>query len=86
MGEYLVELYLSRADERALATGGESARAAAEEMTRQGTPVSYRRSIYVPSEETCFVLFEAATAEAVRDAARLAELPCDRVSPAITHI
>jgi hypothetical protein len=86
MGEYLLELYLSRADERAFATGGESARAAAEELTRQGRPVQYRRSIYVPSEETCFVLFEAGSAEAVRDAARLAALPYDRVSAAITHI
>jgi hypothetical protein len=85
MQEYLLELYLSRAQQEVAADRGESARAAAEELTRQGTPVSYRRSFFVPAEETLFVLFEAESADAVRDAARLALLPSDRVSAAFTQ-
>jgi hypothetical protein len=80
MPEYLLELYVSRGDAQGAAEGGDSARAAAEEMTRRGTPVQFCRSIFVPAEETCFVLFEAGSAEAVRDAARLAKLPCERIS------
>lgn len=84
MREYLLELYLSRTDEPAAVTSSESARAAAQELTRRGTPVRFRRSFFVPEEETFFVLFEAESADAVRDVARLASLPCDRVSLALT--
>ena len=80
MPEYLLEFYVPRDDARAATDDGESARAAAEALTRRGTAVRYRRSIFVPADETCFVLFEAESADAVRDAAALAALPCGRVS------
>jgi hypothetical protein len=78
--EYLLEFYIARDDALAAAGDGENARAAAEELTRRGTAVTYRRSIVVPDEETCFVLFEAESADAVRDAALLASLPSGRIS------
>ena len=80
MPEYLLEFYMPRDAGRAATDDGESARAAAEELMRRGTTVAYRRVIFVPAEETCFLLFEAESAEAVRDAATLAALPCDRVT------
>ncbi|HEY1776661.1 MAG TPA: nickel-binding protein [Solirubrobacteraceae bacterium] len=80
MPEYLLEFYARHDDAGAAADEGESARAAAEELTRQGTAVHYQRLIFVPTEETCFVLFEAESAEAVRAAATLAALPCGRIS------
>ena len=80
MPEYLLEFYRPRDDARAASDDGESARAAAEELTRRGTAVAYRRAIFVPSEETCFLLFEADSADAVRDAAALAALPCGRIT------
>jgi hypothetical protein len=85
MPEYLLELYVPRTGARVAVDHGESARAAAEDLTRRGSPVRYRCSIFVPAEETCFVLFEAPSADAVRSAARLAALPSERVSTAITH-
>jgi hypothetical protein len=85
MPEYLLEHYVSRSDPNVAQAGAETCRAAAEELTRQGTPVHYRHSIFVPSDETCFVLFEAESADAVRDVARLAALPCERVSAAFTQ-
>jgi len=85
MPEYLLELFVPRDDAAGAATEGESARAAAEEMTRRGTAVQYRRSVFIPADETCFVFFEAESADAVRDAARLAALPCERVSAVFTQ-
>jgi hypothetical protein len=85
MPEYLLEHYVSRDDPNVAHDRGEACRDAAEELTRQGTPVYYRHSIFVPSEETCFILFEAESADAVRDVARLAALPCERVSAAFTQ-
>ncbi|MGB2874279.1 MAG: nickel-binding protein [Gaiellaceae bacterium] len=85
MAEYLVELYLSRTDGAAVEAGAENARLAAEELTREGTPVSYLSSLFVPEDETCFYLYEAASAEAVREAALRAELSFERVIEAIAQ-
>jgi Protein of unknown function (DUF4242) len=85
MQEYLLEFYMPRGDAHTTNDDGESARSAAEELTRRGTAVRYRRSIFVPDEETCFLLFEAESADAVRDAAVLAALPCGRISAVYPH-
>jgi Protein of unknown function (DUF4242) len=79
VAEFVVELYVSRTDVAGVERGAERARLAAECLTRAGTPVRYLRSIFVPQDETCLVLFEAASADAVRAAARRAALPFDRV-------
>jgi hypothetical protein len=81
--EFLVEVYVSRVDGAAVERGAEHARAAAEQLSREGTPVRYLRSIFVPEEETCFHLYEAATEAVVRDAVRRAGLTLERVSEAI---
>ncbi len=83
--EYLAELYLSRSDRTALLREAESARRAAEEVSREGLEVRYVRSIFVPDEEICFFLNEAVSANAVREAARRAALPLERVSEAFTE-
>jgi hypothetical protein len=83
MTEFLVELYLSRTDAAALERSVRRARLGAEEQTRQGTPVRYLRSMYLPEDETCFLLYEAESAEAARRAAALADLAFERVSEVI---
>ena len=50
------------------------ARAACEALTREGTHVRFLRSIFVPEDEACFHLYEAASADAVREAAMQAGL------------
>lgn len=85
MAEYLVELYLGREDAAALDLGAERAWHAAAELTREGTPVRFLRSIFVPEDETCFYLYEAATAAVVHEAARRAALPFERVAEAVTQ-
>ena len=82
MTEYLVELYRSRNDVQAAADDGERARQAAQALSRHGTSVQLVRSIFVPEDETCFLLYEAASADAVRAALALAGLPSDEVHAA----
>jgi hypothetical protein len=68
MAEFLVELHIPRTDANA-AERAERARLGAEALTREGTPVRYPRSIFVPEDETCFFLYEAGSADSVREAA-----------------
>jgi hypothetical protein len=83
--EYLAELYVSRSEGgAALSRDAENARRAAEELSRQGVRVRYLDSIYVPEEETCFLLYQADSADAVREAAGRADLPLERVCEAFT--
>ena len=83
MAEFLVELYVPRTDRAAAARGAAQARLAASELTRAGTPVRDVRSIFVPEDETCFLLYEAASADDVRAAVGRAALPCDHVGEAV---
>ena len=56
---------------------------AAAELSAAGTPVRYVRSIFVPDDETCFHLFEAASSVAVGEATRRAGFTAARITPAI---
>jgi hypothetical protein len=84
MPEFLLELYVSRTDAAAVERGAQRAHAAAEEMSREGTRVAYVRSIFAPEDETCFYLYEAASRDAVREAARRAALPAERVTEVVS--
>lgn len=84
MPEFLVELYVPQAGgAAAVDSKAVSARSAALELTREGRPVQYVRSIFVPEDETCFLLYEAATAGDVEEAARRASLAFDHVALAV---
>jgi hypothetical protein len=83
VAEFLLEMYMSQTDGAGVERGAERARLAAEELTREGTPVRYLRSIFVPEDEICFFLYEAASADAIREAARRADLVFDRVAEAV---
>jgi hypothetical protein len=80
---FLVEVYLPRSRAREARATGCRARAAAEELVREGVSIRYVRTTYLPDDETCFHLFEAASAEVVEEASRRAELGRARVVPAI---
>ena len=75
MTEYLIELNVSPTDADALALGAQRLRRAAADLTRAGSPVRYLRTVFIPEHETCFVLYEAASARAVGAAACRAGLP-----------
>ena len=79
MAEFLVELYVSRADADGVEREAQRARRAAAALTAEGRPVRLVRSIFVPEDETCFLLVEADTVETVHEAATRAAVPFERV-------
>ena len=86
MGNFIVELYVSRGEEAALERGVELTRRTAERLTREGTPVRHLRSLFVPEDETCYFLFEADDASAAQAAAAAAGLPFERAATAVAHL
>ena len=83
MPEFLAETYTPREAPGAAARAGDLARAAAH-AGRPGAPVRFLGAIAVPAEETCFWLYQAPTAEAVRAAMAAAGLRPERITPAVT--
>lgn len=83
MPTYLVEAYLPRSYAQEARAAGRRARAAAEELSREGTPVRYLRTTFLPNDETCFHLFVAASAEGVEEASNRAQLGHARIVRAI---
>jgi hypothetical protein len=77
--KFLVERYLKQSDGRNQRAFADALRRSARELTREGTPVCYVRSIFLPGDETCFDLYLASSAEAVREAARRAGVRFERV-------
>ena len=86
MGKYIVELYVARSDEAAIERGVELTRRAAERLTRGGTPVRHLRSLFVPADETCYVLIEADAAAAAQEAAAAAGLPFERSATEVAEL
>ena len=82
MGEFVIEFYVPRADPAAAERGAGGTRRAAEDMAGEGIPVRLVRSIFVPEDETCLLLVEAPTADAVREVARRAGLAFERIARA----
>lgn len=79
MAKYLVERRLPGfTTDQVMAAAGAAKRTTAE-MTNEGKPVRYLRSTFIPGEDKCFCLFEASSAEIVREANVRAGLPMDRV-------
>ena len=85
MSEFLLELYVARMDVAAMTDAARRARMAADKLAGEGTQVRCLRSIFVAADETCFLLYEAASADAVRVAAERAGLPCDRVAEVVAE-
>ncbi len=83
MGRYLAELYLAKGAASAVASATARARAAAAEAAEEDMPIRCLRSIFVPEDETWFLLYDAPTAAAVRRAVERAALPCARVVKAV---
>jgi hypothetical protein len=80
---YLVEAYMPRSRARDARTAGRDARLAAEELSREGTPVRYLRTTFVPSDETCFLVFESADKAAVGELCRRAGIGSARIVRAL---
>ena len=80
---YLAELYQTAAAGGDLAEAAARARAAADAASGTGTRVRYVRSVFVPADETWFVLYDAPSAAAVAEAAGKADLRLERIVEAL---
>lgn len=85
MAEFSLEIYAPRGDAGGVAATCERARRAAEALAAKGTDVRFVRSVFLPADETCFLLFEAETPEAVEEVGRRALVSFDRVAEAVTE-
>lgn len=81
-----MKIYVSRTDGDAVEHGERRSRLAAEELTREGMPIRLLRSIFVREDETCLFLYEAVSADAVREVARRAALPYERITEATAEL
>ena len=82
MAEYLVELYVAHGDHSTARLLAERAERASAELTGEGRPVRCLRSIFVAEDETCFLLYEAPSAELVAEAVGRAGLRHEHISAA----
>ena len=80
---YLAELYRASAGSGDLAEAAPPARAAAPPQTPAGARVRYVRSVFIPADETWFLLYDASTAADVLEAAGKAGIRLERVVEAI---
>lgn len=77
---FLAECYVPRP--AALADVARLARGAAEEIASTGLPIRFIRAIFVPLDESCFVLFEAESVDDVVAVGMRAGLDFDHVAEA----
>ena len=83
MPMYLVETYLPRSHAPTARVMGSRARATADAMTREGISIQYVTTTFLPDDETCFHVFEAASAEVIGEACNRARLGTVRIVPAV---
>lgn len=83
MTVYAVERSLPGITIGALAGAQAAAIGAAAQCSAEGMPVRYLRSVFLPGDNRCLCLFEAADAQAVRQVNDRAGLPYLAVSEAL---
>jgi hypothetical protein len=79
---YLVERYLAAPDAAELAAAVTRLARECHATAGSAAPVRYLQSTFVPADDTCFCLFQAASSEAVRAINALARFGFDRISDA----
>jgi hypothetical protein len=83
MARYMVERHLPGFTEEQLPAAAGAAKSSSAEMTREGTPIHYVRSTFVPGEDKCYCLFEGPSEQAVKAAQERAGLPYERIHEAV---
>ena len=84
LSRYTVELRPPEAGWSELQAATARVRQIAAEMRREGRPVRFLRSIFVPEDGTCFFLLEGPTRKSVQDAAARAGLGVEQMRKTIT--
>jgi hypothetical protein len=78
---YLVELRRPTRGWWTLEDVAARARASATDLSGRGTPVRFLRTVFVPEDESCYLLIEAPSGEAAAEVARGGALAVVRVDP-----
>ncbi len=84
MPEFLAETYAPRDAVGTAAPCADDIALAAGEVSRPGAPVRFLGAVVVPEDETCFCLYQAPSAGAVREAMTRAELRPERITQAVS--
>jgi muconolactone delta-isomerase len=79
MPQYMVERHLPGITPDQLTAAAARAKSVTAEMTQQGKPVRYLRSTFLPGEDKAFCLFDAPSADRVKEANEIAQLPLQRI-------
>lgn len=74
-----MEAFQSRLSGRETRAAAERARTAAQELSVSRSPVRLLRSMFVPEDETHFLLFEATAVDLVGDVAQRAGIEYERI-------
>ena len=83
MQVFMVERSLKGIAMDALAAAQKKAIETAQNVSREGTPVRYIRTTFVPEEGSCMCLFSAERAEDVKRVNEVAGIPFNRIVPAL---
>jgi hypothetical protein len=85
MREFVTEQYIPASGGAQALARADAARRAAEQLAGEGAPVEFVRSIFIPEDETCILVFRADSIELVRAAAARASLRLDHIVEAVTR-
>lgn len=80
---YLIELRPPDTGWAQVSQIAERARLAARELRAAGTPVRFLRSVYVPEDDACYLLYEAPSEASLREALTAAGLTATRIASAL---
>jgi hypothetical protein len=80
LGRYLLELAPRQTGYEDIRSLAERTRWACTQVTHDDVTVRLLRSVFVPEDGTCLLVFDATSAPAVAEAGRLAALPQTRLS------
>jgi hypothetical protein len=80
LGRYLLELLPEKNGYEDIRALTERSRAACDELAREHVVVRLIRSIFMPEDGTCLLVFDAASAPAIAETVRRAALPASRLS------
>lgn len=83
MAVYMVERELTGITMEQLAAAQKAAIETGKRLTAEGKAVRYLRSTFVPGEARCMCLFEAPSAERVRELNESAKIPFSRIVEAL---
>ena len=83
MDTFMVERSLKGISNKDLGAAQLTAIKTASEMSRNGTPILYLRSTFVPETGACMCLFKAESLDSVKTLNEKAKLPFDRIVPAL---